>query len=139
MGSDVWAAAVGGLAGLATGAVSLLVAPWPSWGIEKRRTDRQRKYELLDSWRSGIAELGNNGHTAALQTDWYETLRVYASPDAIAQWEAPNTIYVTIPRVSRGDKYLFTGEADRIEQEWGLRLSGPSRSRLRLPRRIRPD
>jgi hypothetical protein len=37
MTDTVWAAIVGGIAGVVTGSISAVVAPWANWGIEKRR------------------------------------------------------------------------------------------------------
>jgi hypothetical protein len=117
MPAAVWTAIIGAVGGFASGSV---VAAWANWGIEKRRLNRQRQYALLDSWRSGIASQGNAGHTSALQTPWYETLRPHLAADVLARLEQPNTIIVSLGS-PRGTKGLFTGEVDRIEREWKLR------------------
>ena len=108
------------VAGLASGAVASLLAPWAHWSIEKRRLARQRKYSLLDSWRTGIASMETEDHTEFLATPWYETLRPYLSASEREALEAPRTFYIPAD-TGRGVKDLFTGEVDRIEREWGLR------------------
>lgn len=51
----VTAAVVGGVAGVVTGAIGSLAAPWANWAVEKRRTDRAEKRAAVEAWRSGIA------------------------------------------------------------------------------------
>jgi len=58
---QVIAAVVGGLAGLASGALASVVAPWVNWGIEKRRFRLQRRRELVGEWRAGLADAEANG------------------------------------------------------------------------------
>jgi hypothetical protein len=115
MTPEVWAAVIGGVAGLATGAVSSLIAPWAHWSVEKRRTDRERQHALLDSWRAGIARL-EDGAENALDTPWYETLRPHLSEDALRQLESPRN-FVVPSDSGRGARNLFSGEVDRIERE----------------------
>lgn len=117
MPAAVWTAIIGVVGGFASGSA---VAAWANWGIEKRRLNRQRQYALLDSWRSGIASLGNASYHAAFHTPWYETLRPHLAADVVARLERPNTVIVN-PGSARFSKNLFTGEVDRIEREWNLR------------------
>ena len=117
---EVWAAIIGGVAGLLTGAISSLVAPWAKWSIEQRRLKRQRQYALLDWWRAGIAAIQTDDHTEILRSQWYEALRPYLSEASRKQIERPRTDIVPAEH-GRGLKGLFTGEVDRIEREWGLR------------------
>jgi hypothetical protein len=81
---------------------------------------RQRHCELLDSWRDGIASLGNASYQAAFDTSWYETLRTRLPADVLARLEQPNTIIVS-PGSARFSKEMFAREVDRIERGWGLR------------------
>jgi hypothetical protein len=113
----VWTAIISGVFGIAAGSA---VTAWAQWGIEKRRMKRQRQYNLLDSWRTGVADLWSDDHTKALGMPWYETLRPYLSDDVRSRLEKPRTLLVT-PGSGRGIKDLFTGEVDRIELEWGIR------------------
>jgi hypothetical protein len=132
MASEVWTAVIGGVAGLATGAISSLVAPWAKWSIEKRRIDRQRRYALLDSWREGIAGLEKGSvHTDAIETTWYETLRPYLSKDVLGRLEKPRTFVVTSD-TGRGVKDLFTSMSTRRPRSRCATCSGRwSASRFR--------
>jgi hypothetical protein len=119
MPAGVWTAIIGGAAGLASGAVASLIAPWVNWGIEKRRLKRKRRYDLLDSWRAGIASWDGRDHTEAVGTSRYETLRPHLKNDVRGQVERQRTVIIA-PESGRKLKDLFTGEVDRIEHEWGL-------------------
>jgi hypothetical protein len=116
MPTALWTAIISGVVGLVTGSA---VTAWAQWGIEKRRLKLQRRYQLLDSWRTGIAESGGEYSGNPLNTPWYETLRPYLRKDFVAEVERPR--YWIIPSESRGVKNVFTDEVDRIEREWGLR------------------
>lgn len=54
MSDTVWAAIVGGGAGIITGSLSSLFAPWVNWGIEKRRRKLEGRIELIHKWREMI-------------------------------------------------------------------------------------
>src|SRR5712664_3222411 len=51
MGDTFWAALVGGIAGIVTGSISSLVAPWTNWQIDKHRQKVAYKRELIARWR----------------------------------------------------------------------------------------
>jgi hypothetical protein len=119
MTSEIWAAIVGGIAGLATGALGSVIAPWVNWGIEKRRSDRQHRRDLVKSWREGLTYDGHN-YAVALNSNWYETLRPNLKAGVIEHLESQRTSIVP-PDNYRHFKDVFTGEVDRIEREWGLR------------------
>lgn len=57
MALEIVVALIGGGAGLATGAIGSLVAPWANWGIEQRRLRRAIRLERISEWRSGVAVL----------------------------------------------------------------------------------
>ncbi|TDZ75214.1 hypothetical protein DE4585_01574 [Mycobacteroides salmoniphilum] len=89
MSSEVWAAVIGGAAGLATGTLSSLIAPWVNWRIEQKREELQHKRDLIASWPTGISSIDVEGTDSAgfpdgylvqftsryFDTPWYETLR----------------------------------------------------------------
>ncbi len=62
MASEIVVALIGGGAGMATGVVGSLFAPWANWGVEKRRLARQRRIERIEEWRAGVAELLADEH-----------------------------------------------------------------------------
>lgn len=77
MSDQVLAALVGGVAGLITGAVSSLVAPWVNWGVEKRRLRFQRRRDLVSEWRAGLSEAEDHGLLSGNYEHlvWYQSLR----------------------------------------------------------------
>lgn len=120
MPTEVWTALISGVVGLATGSVA---TAWANWGIEKRRLKVKRRYELLDSWRTGIASFDNFDDLKVIgpTPDWYETLRPHLSErsrELIGRRAKRATV---LPRESRGRKDVIAGEIDRIEREWGLK------------------
>lgn len=115
----MWAAVIGGVAGLASGVVASVIAPWASWRIEKKRRELDRKYELLDRWRTGISEFDSENYKGAFGTEWYETLRPYLSPAVLALTERPRTVVVD-PGTGRALRNRFAEEVDRIEHHWKL-------------------
>ncbi|MDH6194595.1 hypothetical protein M2272_001224 [Mycobacterium frederiksbergense] len=57
MASEIAVALIGGGAGLATGIVGTLFAPWATWRFEERRLARQRRIERIEEWKEGVADL----------------------------------------------------------------------------------
>jgi hypothetical protein len=51
------AAIVGAVAGIITGSIGSLFAPWATWGIEKRKQKLARQRELVDKWRVMLSEI----------------------------------------------------------------------------------
>ena len=123
MPTEIWTAIISGVAGLAAGSA---VTAWANWGIEKRRMARQRTYDLLDSWRTGIASIGGRESTDVPETPWYDTpwydtLRQYLSDDTRRGLEKPRTAYVSTDTSRSPIRNILTAEVDRIEREWKLR------------------
>ena len=42
------------ISGLLGAGVASVVAPWSNWGVEKRRSDRQYRRDLIRDWRDGV-------------------------------------------------------------------------------------
>lgn len=55
MSSDLLTAAIGAGAGLVSGSIASLIAPWVHWGIEKRRKKLEHRISLVKSWEAMIA------------------------------------------------------------------------------------
>ena len=55
--SEILVALIGGGAGLTTGVVGSLFAPWASWGVEKRRLQQERRVQRIAEWRLGVRRL----------------------------------------------------------------------------------
>jgi hypothetical protein len=118
MPTAVWTAIIGGVFGLVTGSA---VTAWVKWPIDKRRMKRQRQYEPIDTWRTGIAAITGLDHSDALNTPWYDTLRQYLSDDMRTRLEKPRTSYISIGSDRPPVRVMLAGEVDRIERQWGLR------------------
>jgi hypothetical protein len=57
MNDTVTAAIVGAIAGIITGSISSLIAPWANWGIEKRKQKLAYRRELIGKWRKMIQDV----------------------------------------------------------------------------------
>ena len=108
MASDIAVAFIGGAAGLLTGTVSSLFAPWAHWGAEKERRQQDRRVARVADWRKGVDELAfaegeavSPSSSASVvfvsardpdydvrSKDWYVTLKSVMSPDVANEVEA---------------------------------------------------
>lgn len=134
----MWTAIISGLLGAG---VASVVAPWSLWGVEKRRSDRQYRRDLIRDWRNGIAQLTSG--RSALGTGWYESLRPHLTQDEILKVEGeyvpPRTrtvetedldpprqidfgrYEVTDPALGRKPEIeLLARAVTRVEREWKL-------------------
>lgn len=102
MPTEVWTALISGVVGLATGSVA---TAWANWGIEKRRLKVKRRYELLDSWRTGIASFDNFDDLKVIgpTPDWYETLRPHLSEITRTDRKAGKKSHGTPARIARSE------------------------------------
>ncbi|WP_124394643.1 hypothetical protein [Rhodococcus wratislaviensis] len=116
MASAIWSAIIGGVAG----ALVALITPWAKWAVDKRHIKLQRQYELLDSWRAGIAAMDPQNMRSATSTAWFEGLRPFLGKDLLGELDAPRTIPIA-PDTERGHKDKLADAVDGIEREWGLR------------------
>jgi len=57
MSDTFWAALVGGIAGVVTGGISSVVAPWANWQIDKHRQKVDYKRELITRWRDMLGSV----------------------------------------------------------------------------------
>jgi hypothetical protein len=58
------------ISGLLGAGVASVVAPWSNWGVEKRRSDRDYRRRLVQSWRNGIAELTSEKKALGALSGW---------------------------------------------------------------------
>ena len=73
--SEIAVALIAGGAGLVTGIVGSLFAPWANWGVEKRRLRREGRVKRIAEWREGASQLGGDVHFMDLEwSTWYMTL-----------------------------------------------------------------
>ncbi len=57
MSDTVWATIDGGIAGVVTGGLSSLIAPWANWQIDKRRQRLKHKQYLVALWRDMLGSV----------------------------------------------------------------------------------
>jgi hypothetical protein len=122
MSDQLWAALIGGVAGLASGALVSLVAPWVNWGVEKRRLRLMRRRELVDQWRAGLAEAESAdvfGAEAIEHLVWYQSLRRHLDP-----WDgstpADRTVVVTPTGSRSGTAVQIDNAIEKQARIWGI-------------------
>ena len=54
MSDTLWAAIVGGIAGIIAGGLSSIVAPWANWRIERKRQQIEERSQAIRRWREMI-------------------------------------------------------------------------------------
>ncbi len=59
MNEKILTAIIGAIAGLVTGGIASLIAPWIHWGIEKRKQKLQNRRDLITGWRKMISAVIN--------------------------------------------------------------------------------
>jgi hypothetical protein len=112
----------GAIAGLCTGALGSLGAPWVQHAVETRRSRLQRRAELIAEWRVMVA-LYLDGGPAGGPSDitkyrgWL-SLRPHLTRTTLALFPPgltpPDAFGVNIPLQHVSD------EIDALEREWGL-------------------
>ena len=78
MDSTVVAAIVGGVAGVVTGGISSVIAPWANWGVEKRQLRRQERVTQIAGWRD-VARMYPDGAKLLLDGRYF-SLRPRLTP-----------------------------------------------------------
>ena len=146
MTDTVWAAIVGGAAGIITGSLSSIVAPWAVWGIKKRDLLLAHRRELVSKWRKMLFEISQRQvktaepivHMLELYEDFY-SLKPHLHPSvldrlgltetfkgqAFEQIQKSEALVADIvspgkPLKNSGTFRLITDEVSRIEKEWKL-------------------
>jgi hypothetical protein len=121
MEPSIISAIVGGVAGLITGAIGSLVAPWVSWGIEKKRRKQERRIELIKQWRE-ILTKQDFSREDFLNHPLYGPLRELISEDIQKIIERPtNEIHVRMDSpINDYDQDILRQEIARIEKLWDL-------------------
>lgn len=133
MSGEVTAAVIGGVAGVLTGGIGSLAAPWAQWGVEKRRLKHARRLGLIESWESGIrvqaaggpldGPTNGAGEPEFRFTQWYLTLRPHLTPGALRELEpgadfpAAVTVHVLTPHHFDS---ILRDEVERIKRVWGV-------------------
>lgn len=127
----MWSAIIGGLAGLVTGAVGSLVAPWVALKVEHQRQVHADRRQRVAEWRAGLASVEANltpGRNPFIQgafvgEPWFATLRPHLDPATVNGWESPGARYIHFNEAgSRRDGVAMqlADEIDRIAREWDV-------------------
>ncbi len=109
---------IGAVAGLITGTLASLVAPWSQWGVEKRRLRREERRELLQRARQLVTTFADP-QSSFRDTPEYSRLRPYLSPKLRKDIEG-DAIIVTIGDGRGGVVIWLLDEFARIERKWGI-------------------
>lgn len=115
------AASSGAIAGLISGVIGSLIAPWVQWAIEKRRSRLSYRQERIGVWRRSIREFDYFGTKKFTATGAYSEMRPHLQGDVRESLETPRTSIVS--NEARGEvaeRSLLLDEVTRIEKEWGL-------------------
>ena len=120
MDEDSFPIIFGGLMGLLAGIIGSLIAPWVHWGIEKRKTKRKERIQLLEELRSTVPTVKIQGKDF-LASKNYIRIRPFLSSKLMDIIESPNIYHVSrdknrIPKLNSE----FLMELDAIEIEWRL-------------------
>ena len=125
MTDTVWAAIVGGAAGVITGSLSSLIAPWTHWGIEKRRMRFNGKIESIKRWKEMI--LGWRFHAERnrpldlhleLQRGWI-SLEPHLGKDALEEVARHQGRQITYEELNQLVTFLLV-EVAKLERKWKL-------------------
>jgi hypothetical protein len=118
--SEIVVAAISGGTGLAAGVVGSLIAPWASWGVEKRRLRRAGRVQRIEEWRKGAYQLDGDVHFMELEwSPWYTTIRAEMSDAAIKEIDAEAQ---GVPNANHNEvRTLIISEIASIERDkWKL-------------------
>jgi hypothetical protein len=124
MDDKVLTTIIGGVAGLVTGAIGSLFAPWIHWGIEKRRYKRAARKELVSSFRASLQECINCTTTISVGDrfrSWpsYYQIRPNLNQDYVAELERFWDSEVRSPAVSSLINRMLDDLAC-LEKDWDL-------------------
>lgn len=149
MSDTVIAAIVGAIAGIVTGSIGSLFAPWANWGIEKRRKRLEYRKDLIKGWRELIAHttFAYNHRVPEDDSTWTEilerdhrfySLKPHVHSEVLERLGTANDtqaskLMTTLneteaalvksgfkPQVTIGARRNLVDEIARLEKEWGL-------------------
>lgn len=124
MSDTLLAAIVGAVAGIITGSIGSLFAPWANWGVEKRRLILEERRRKIGAWRRMLKEVaitrGSSGTLMELleRQENYLSLTSYLSEDTKSEVRR-NTGTIPDSTIDHGLNILID-EVNRIEKEWKL-------------------
>lgn len=122
---STWGAAVvGGVAGVVTGGLSSILAPWAQWRVERRRLQRAERVAAIRELRELVGDVG--AVQAAFQMAPAVDTRVLALRSHMTDEELRSVLVtrdgniVSIDQVAARVAAIIR-VADRLERKWDLR------------------
>lgn len=119
---------ISAIAGVVTGAIGSLLAPWATWGVEKKRTRQERRSELIQQARKMLNAPPSN--IEFRRSELYSRLRPHLSQQAIDAVEGElddegNETIVIVIGEGRGGcinpyAHLVLDEISSLEAKWDL-------------------
>jgi hypothetical protein len=109
------------IVGLLSGCLGSLVAPWVTWGIEKRRERQGARRALVKVARQAACH-EEFGHIAFVQSAPYSQLRPHLSKNFVEMVE-DSTLRIVVGSSRHGGPLYRTDLLDelaRLEKEWRL-------------------
>ena len=108
--------------GFLTGVIGSLVAPWVHWGVEKRRSQRLWREQLLGEASDMVRNCAFDDVDRAFLSDpTYARIRPHLDAAVVQQLESARTVYasqnddVQSPRLA-----MLSAELARLEGRWKL-------------------
>jgi len=105
------------IAGLVSGGIVSLVAPWVNWRIEQKREKLAHKRTLIRGWREFLAT--DFDQLTFTGTAVYSDMRPHLSPSTRESLEG-NKIAVRLGRGGNVIQSLVLDDIARLEKEWDL-------------------
>lgn len=116
-----WNAIIAGaVSGSIFGSLASLVAPWVSWGVEKRRLRHEARRGLVSQWRNAVTESADLA--SFRESTEYASMRPYLRRTIIERLESDT---ITIQQGGRGGgvnnfKPVVSDDITRVERYWKL-------------------
>lgn len=114
--NPIWSILIPALAGLVSGIIGSLVAPWVTWGIEKRKEKMKRRQELVQSCRK---MLDTHSRERFLETQEYRHIRPFLSEEAVKCMEG-ELVMARQPGGPDRLRQALAESIDELEKHWGL-------------------
>jgi hypothetical protein len=114
--------AVGVIAGVGSGALAALFAPWAQGRVDERRLRRESQAKVIAGARELVHEGQDMDRSVLLRDPRYLAIRPYLPPEVESQLHAQELTVVSDPYGTVGNPYLalIRNEADRLEKKWRL-------------------
>jgi len=111
---------ISAIAGLISGTIASLIAPWVNWQIEKVRTRNQYRKEKIKKWRMEIER--SSSFAEFLQTSTYTELKHRFSKEELKRFSSSHISIDRNPDVNTKKRYAarFHEEVNKKEKEWKL-------------------